>query len=231
MAFPPFDVSSNTTCLANTNHEYGLFTQVEDVHSMKVTRGDGLIEGFLARQRAKMADRLISDRARNGRILDIGCGTTPYFLVSTQFQEKYGLEKVHETEEKELHGEKIFLRRCDINNEISLPYEDSYFDVVTMLAVFEHIDPTRLVTILREVCRIMKPGAQYIMTTPAAWTDSLLRLLAKLGIVSQEEIQEHKGTYNHKKIIDLLVEAGFSEDHIQSGYFESFMNLWVSVSK
>jgi hypothetical protein len=69
------------------------------------------------------------------------------------------------------------------------------------------------------------------MTTPAAWTDSLLRLLATLGIVSQEEIQEHKGTYSHKEIKKLLVQAGFSEDRVQSGYFEAFMNLWVSVLK
>ena len=198
---------------------------------MKVTRGDGLIEGFLARQRAKMVNSLISDRARKGRILDIGCGTTPYFLVSTRFQEKHGLEKFHETEEKELHGEKIFIRHYDIDNENRLPYDDGYFDVVTMLAVFEHIDQTRLVKMLREICRVMKPGAQYVLTTPAAWTDSLLRLLAILGIVSKEEIQEHKGTYSHKEIKNLLVEAGFSEGRVQSGYFEAFMNLWVSVIK
>src|SRR5512143_2139395 len=198
---------------------------------MKVTRGDGLIEGFLARQRAKMANSLISDNARTGRILDIGCGTSPYFLISTRFQEKHALEKVHENEEKELHGEKIFIRHYDIENENSLPYDDGYFDVVTMLAVFEHIDQAKLVKMLREICRVMRPGAQYIMTTPAVWTDSLLRVLAILGIVSQEEIQEHKGTYSHKQIKNLLVEAGFSEDHVQSGYFEAFMNLWVSVLK
>jgi hypothetical protein len=42
-------------------------------------KGTFSIEGFLAKQRASMANRLISGSHRKGRILDIGCGEWPFF--------------------------------------------------------------------------------------------------------------------------------------------------------
>jgi hypothetical protein len=39
----------------------------------RITRGFGLLEGFLASKRAQMADRLIPGDLRNGKILDICC--------------------------------------------------------------------------------------------------------------------------------------------------------------
>src|SRR2546423_15607544 len=58
-----------------------------------VTRGHGLLEGFLARQRVRRANSLIPESARAGRVLDIGCGTYPLFLLSTAFHERYGLDR------------------------------------------------------------------------------------------------------------------------------------------
>ena len=59
-----------------------------------VTRGSGLLEAYLAAQRAKIADRLVPASLRPGRILDIGCGGEPYFLARTEFAEKIGVDKV-----------------------------------------------------------------------------------------------------------------------------------------
>ena len=198
---------------------------------MNATRGDGFLEGFLAQRRINLANSLIIEPARKGRILDMGCGTTPYFLMSTQFHEKHGLDKIQETGVIELQGEKIFMQHYDIETENKLPYGDTYFDVVTMLAVFEHIEPARLVVLLREVYRVMKPGGQYLLTTPAAWAAILLGILAGFGLVSREEIDEHKTKYTHDKILGLLAKAGFSATNSHYGYFEAFMNLWVSASK
>ncbi|MBI5681771.1 MAG: hypothetical protein HZC45_01145 [Deltaproteobacteria bacterium] len=59
-----------------------------------VTRGYGLLGKLLAHQRSNLANRLIPPSTRNGRILDIGCGFYPLFLLSTEFSEKYGFDKV-----------------------------------------------------------------------------------------------------------------------------------------
>ena len=57
------------------------------------TRGSGLLEPFLARLRARKANRLIPAHLRSGRILDVGCGSFPYFLSHTEFAEKFALDQ------------------------------------------------------------------------------------------------------------------------------------------
>ena len=54
---------------------------------------DGLLENVLAKLRARQANLLIPDNCRNGRLLDIGCGETPFFLQSIEFKYKYGINK------------------------------------------------------------------------------------------------------------------------------------------
>ncbi|MDP2947815.1 MAG: hypothetical protein Q8N88_06895, partial [Nanoarchaeota archaeon] len=58
----------------------------------KPTRGTGLLEKYLAKKRAHMANKLIPESLRRGRILDVGCGETPFFLLNTKFNEKYGID-------------------------------------------------------------------------------------------------------------------------------------------
>ena len=58
-----------------------------------MTRGYGLLEGFLAQQRSRVADALIPASLRTGRLLDIGCGAYPLFLAQTSFARKFGLDK------------------------------------------------------------------------------------------------------------------------------------------
>lgn len=51
-----------------------------------VTRGHGVLEPLLAKLRAKKANALIPEPARAGRILDVGCGSFPFFLSGTRFR-------------------------------------------------------------------------------------------------------------------------------------------------
>ncbi|MBK7996352.1 MAG: class I SAM-dependent methyltransferase [Blastocatellia bacterium] len=197
-----------------------------------VTRGHGLLEGFLANQRIKMANKLIIDKYRQGKLLDIGCGSYPLFLTKVEFSQKYGLDKMVQPSQIEtLKKQNINLINYDSEENQSLPFEDNFFDVVTMLAVFEHIEPVKLPNLLREIKRILKPNGIYILTTPAVWTDGLLRFLAKLNLVSPAEIEEHKDAYSHKKIAQFLTKADFQKEKLQFGYFELFMNVWATATK
>ncbi len=197
-----------------------------------VTRGYGLLESFLAKQRIKIANKLIPSTHRNGRLLDIGCGNYPLFLLNSEFNEKYGIEKdINENYGNQFQNQKITIINYDIEGEGKIPFDSEYFDVVTMLAVFEHIEPEKLVKILSEIHTILKPGGMYIMTTPAIWTDRLLKVMAKLRLVSPVEIQEHKDAYNHSKIFFILQKAGFLKKKLQFGYFEMFLNIWATATK
>lgn len=198
------------------------------MHRVNVTRGYGLLERFLAKKRVKLANKLIPSSLRSGRILDIGCGAYPLFLLSTDFAEKYGLEKI---ERKNISHDKVTLINFDLEKQDVLPFDNEYFDIVTMLAVFEHIEPSRLLNVIKEVHRILKHNGIYIMTTPAAWTGSLLRCMAKLKLVSPIEIEEHKDSYNHSKICSILQDGGFLKERIRLGYFEIYMNIWATAVK
>ncbi|MCL5884159.1 MAG: class I SAM-dependent methyltransferase [Deltaproteobacteria bacterium] len=196
----------------------------------RVTRGYGVLEHFLAEQRIKATNRLIPPESRRGRLLDIGCGTYPLFLTKTEFAERYGLDKVAECGATAGPFEGILLTRWDTGTD-GIPFESGFFDVVTMLAVFEHIEPMLLPGILSEIHRVLKPGGRYILTTPARWADGLLRAMARLRLVSTAEIEEHKDAYTHEKLRVLLEEANFRREDLRFGHFEMFANLWAMAMK
>jgi SAM-dependent methyltransferase len=197
----------------------------------RVTRGSGLLETFLARRRAEMANRLIPSVCRTGCIADIGCGRYPYFLLNTIFSRKIGLDKsIEEALTKSEQTPNITFITHDVEQDPTLPIEDNSCDVVTMLAVIEHLEPNLVLPLLSAIHRILKPGGRLIVTVPAGWTDSLLRTMARLKLVSPVEIEEHKATYTHRSLSEILKKV-FSEDSLKLGYFEMHMNIWATAEK
>ena len=197
-----------------------------------IVPGCGPVDLFLAKQRYKIARRQIRSAPNNGRILDIGCGGYPFFLTIVDFAEKYGLDRdIGIGDAEKIKKDGITLINHNIEQDGQLPFEDNYFDIVTMLAVFEHIEPAHLVGIHRDIYRILKPGGMYVMTTPAFWTAGLLKLLAKLRVISDVPIKEHKASYNRSTVSSVLQQSYFEKDKLHFGYFELFMNMWAAVRK
>jgi SAM-dependent methyltransferase len=198
----------------------------------RATRGHGFLEPFLARRRYRMAQSLIPSDRRNGCIVDIGCGSSPLFLATSGFAEKIGLDKSFNAGIIESFASpNLKLIEHDIEKVVELPLESNSCDVVTMLAVIEHIEPHRLKPLLAEIYRILKPGGVYILTTPAPWTDGLLRIMARMKLVSPAEIDEHKDAYDRASIFAMLAVAGFREENLQGGYFELGLNVWAAGTK
>ena len=179
-----------------------------------------------------MADRLIPAYLRRGRILDIGCGTFPLFLARTKFHEKFGADKVFQyLAHDHLEALGIRIAPFNIEQEDLMPFEDDRFDIVTMLAVLEHIEPSRLPGLLSEIYRILKSGGMLILTTPAAWTDKLLRLMAPIVLVSAVEMKDHKIAYTPSSLRTALSTGNFVPDKLEIGWFQSFFNIWARVVK
>ncbi|MDD5428193.1 MAG: class I SAM-dependent methyltransferase [Candidatus Omnitrophica bacterium] len=196
-----------------------------------VTRGSGLLERFLAGQRHKVASYLLSAQNDKNRILDVGCGAYPLFLVNSNFREKYGLDKIAPQLSEDISGQKISIVNHDIEGGKPFPFESNYFNAVTMLAVIEHIEPRGLPRLFQEVYRVLAPGGTAVMTFPAAWMGKLLKAMARLRLVSSVEIGEHKNMLWPPRVISLLQEAGFAKGKARYGFFEIFMNSWVAVKK
>ena len=193
-----------------------------------VTRGYGLLEGFLARMRAGKANELIPPGHRAGRILDVGSGSYPHFLVNTDFREKYGID-IEVAPDSPADG--ITLLKHDFHINPAIPFNDCFFDVVTMLAVFEHIEVDLLTDLVHEILRVLKPGGVYVLTTPAFWTGMILRGMAKARLLSAVEVNDHKALYSKRKVSSVLQSAGFPASEIRSGYFELGVNIWAIARK
>ena len=199
----------------------------EAAEPRRFTRGRGLLEPTLARLRARRADRLIPPGVRGGRILDVGCGSYPYFLSHTSFREKLAIDRLPPTAQ----APGIDWHCLDLNATPRLPLPDAHLDAVTMLAVVEHLDPAGLEVLFAEVHRVLRPGGRLVVTTPAAWSDGLLKMMARLRLVSAEEIDEHVFAYTQPLLGWYFGRAGFARDRVRFGYFEGWLNLWATADR
>jgi SAM-dependent methyltransferase len=212
------------------------------------TRGDGKLEGFIARLRMDRVLKSIKPSILGTEILDVGCGSHPVFLARAPFRRKVGLDQLAPASagdaaqagpgtggaatggETQL-GDGLELLQLSLDAAPRLPFPDASFSCVTSLAVIEHLEPDGLPGLMAELHRVLKPSGQLLLTTPHAAADGLLRLLARLGLVSKEEIDEHKSLFLHRHIRDLLRQAGFPEDRIRVGGFLLGLNILAVAEK
>lgn len=197
--------------------------------TLNPTRSFGLLESFLASRRANIANKFIPAFYRKGRILDIGCGVFPVFLLKTDFKEKYGMDsalKIIKTGRKNIHFSSLNAEKGK-----PLPFRDNFFDVIVLLAVLEHLEGDSVEFILSEIRRVLKKNGRFILTTPSPWAGGLLKLMARLRLISQEEINDHKGSRNYYKVVAFLRKVGFNQSDIRKGHFEFFLNNWVYADK
>jgi SAM-dependent methyltransferase len=179
-----------------------------------------LLEPILRKMRLRKVIALIPD---NVELLDIGCGTKAALLRAIEPKIKRGIGLDFKV--PEWRSEKIQTIQGHLDDH--LPFLDNSFDVVTMLAVLEHIEYEE--DILREIRRILRPNGFLILTVPSVWAKPILEFLSyRLKIVDDMEIRDHKRYYDRGKLKTTLIEkSGFSNFHHK--YFQLFMNnfCWV----
>jgi 2-polyprenyl-3-methyl-5-hydroxy-6-metoxy-1,4-benzoquinol methylase len=196
---------------------------------LRATRGFGILENFLSIQRMKLAQNSIKKHNKSGKILDIGCGAYPLFLINSEFEEKVGIDQIHNP--REIKHLNLTLKNYDLTKEKALPFHKNSFDTITMLAFIEHIDPKKVDSLLKNCYRLLKKDGILFLTTPAKWSHLPLKIMAKLRLVSPDEIKEHKQTYYLKELVKKLIEAEFEYNKIEKGHFEFFLNLWICAKK
>ncbi|MFH0832268.1 MAG: class I SAM-dependent methyltransferase [Candidatus Aenigmatarchaeota archaeon] len=155
-----------------------------------------------------------------GRILDLGCGSG-YLLKHVDFKDKYGIDIDLPRDSRCMKG--------DIRK--GLPFKQDYFDCITMLAVFEHIEEDTIVDVMKECRRVLRSGGRLIITTPTPIANFIIQFLGSLQLVSKKGAEEHKKTYYRSEIMDILAEAGFDRNKIRAKYFELFMNCIIYADK
>ena len=138
-------------------------------------------------------------------MLDFGCGSKPYkelFIV-----DKYvGLD---------FDGDGHDHKNEDIDffyDGQKFPFEDASFDSFFSSQVFEHV--VNLENILKEIFRVLKPGANLLITVPFVW--------------DEHEIPFDFKRYTSFGIKQTLTEAGFKILDLKktSNYVDTIFQLW-----
>lgn len=191
---------------------------------MSQQKSENFLEPFLRRRRIARVLPFIK-KMPDCRLLDIGCGWEARFLreVAPHIAQGIGIDPKAPplAEEK---GLTTFQSR--LTGE--LPFESASFDVVTMLAVLEHLSEAR--AIVAEVWRVLRPGGWFVGTVPGTLAKPVLEFLAyRLNIVNPEEIRDHKAYYSRASLCSLLVESGFSNPGHE--YFQLGMNNFFYAQK
>ena len=120
------------------------------------------------------------------------------------------------------------LRTISATLEKELPFDNNSFDVVTMIAVLEHLEHP--IEIMNEISRVLKPNGALIITVPSVWSQPVLEFLSfGLGIVSRDEIADHKLYHNRLSLEFLARKSGLKIN--EHKYFQLWMNNFCTFSK
>ena len=158
------------------------------------------------------------------RLLDVGCGWEARLLreVEPYVREGVGIDfKAPPLDHPKL-------RTMTMTLATELPLEGDSFDVVTLLAVLEHLSHPR--EMLEEIARVLRPGGQLVMTVPSKAAKPVLEFLAyRVHLVSEAEIRDHKCYYDRASLHEIFRGTGLRIDRHQ--YFQLGMNNFLCATK
>jgi cyclopropane fatty-acyl-phospholipid synthase-like methyltransferase len=161
------------------------------INLVVATNNFNIVDKIIAYFRLSQVKRLID---KGDSVMDFGCGTQGYFLKYVSETINTGLGLDYEVENQKV-GNLEFKR---FHFKDTLPIKDKTFDKAVMLAVMEHINLDEVDRVFKEFHRVLKEDGQIILTTPTPLSKPLLELLARLNIISRNEIQDHKKYYSFK---------------------------------
>lgn len=157
-------------------------------------------------------------------LLDIGCGWEMRLLHTVEPYVKFaeGLD----FKAPDVATAKLRARRMTLSSR--LPCDDASFDIVTMLAVLEHLeDPEGMAS---EIHRVLRPAGMLLLTVPSNAARPVLELLAyRLHVIDEAEIRDHKRYYNRRAIHEMFERAGFVVE--KHRYFQLGMNNFAALRK
>ncbi|MBI3335404.1 MAG: glycosyltransferase [Candidatus Portnoybacteria bacterium] len=157
---------------------------------------------------------------------DLGCGPNACLLTYVQKRIRNGIGFDSRIDTSK-HGN-IALKRFTIGKKI--PLENESLDVVTMLALLEHLEYPQ--KILDESFRVLRSGGILLLTAPTPLAKPLLEFLAfRLHLIDAQSIKEHKQYFWTSSLKNMLSKAGFKKKHISHSYFECFLNNVVVAKK
>jgi 2-polyprenyl-3-methyl-5-hydroxy-6-metoxy-1,4-benzoquinol methylase len=184
---------------------------------------EAVLEPLLRRMRIAQVLPVVR-RHPECRLLDIGCGWEARFLRAVEPYVASGVGI--DFKAPPLATAKLTTITATLSDR--LPFADASFDVVTLLAVLEHLaEPRRMV---EEIARVLRPGGQVVLTVPSHAAKPVLEFLAyRVHVVSEAEIRDHKRYYAAADLRTLLEGTGLAIERHR--YFQLGMNNFLIATR
>lgn len=160
---------------------------------------------------------------KHAHLVDVGCDQPQVLLdrVCDDMDTCIGIDCVVEPHQ---YG-RVKILQQHVQKKIDLPSKSA--TIITMLAVLEHMKyPYEMI---RECCRILKPGGALLITVPAPSSKPLLEVFAFLGLVRKEMIEQHENYFTPDKLTHMAKDAGFSQITVE--LFEFGFNTFMRAIK
>jgi len=166
------------------------------INLVVATNEFNIIDKLIAYLRSSRIKKYINN---GDRVLDFGCGNQGYFLkyIKEIINEGIGLDGEVKSE---IYENLTFIK---FNFKNKLPNNIGKFNKIIMLAVLEHIEVSSVDNLFNEFKKVLKDKGRIILTTPTPMSKPLLEILAKLGIINNDEIADHKKYYSKTDISEL----------------------------
>jgi SAM-dependent methyltransferase len=126
--------------------------------------------------------------AAGSRVLDIGCADGELFRCIPHVAEGVGVDPDLPSTTRPCPNA-VLLRGLFPH---ALP-DDLPFDVITLLAVLEHVPPDHQKALALACARHLKPGGHLIITVPSPFVDRILVVLRFLRLIHGMALEQHYG--------------------------------------
>lgn len=189
----------------------------------------------------KIMDSYLDPKRQKIKILDIGCGTGSNINFLSKFGEVYGVDNYKLAID---YCKRKGYKNIKLSQAYKLPYPNSYFNIITMLDVLEHIEDDKKA--LMEAKRVLKKDGLIVITSPALpfiWSkhDTLqghFRRYTKSGISDLSSAVKLKiGFINHYNVLlsPLVIGVRLASKHMKFfaklGEYDSKINFDIANKK